>query len=86
MGSIVIPRQILTVLVFALPVLVVAFGVLMGGFLLAQAMEDSPGAEVLRWIAIGVLLVMVTDIVLLVGVLGIKALGDRDDRSDSSGE
>jgi hypothetical protein len=65
--------------------LVVAFGVLMGGFLLAQAMQDSPGAEVLRWIAIGVLLLMVTDIVLLVGVLGINALGDQDDRSDSSG-
>ena len=80
-----IPRQILTVLVFALPVLVVAFGVLMGGFLLAQAVQDSPGAEVLRWIAIGVLLLMVTDIVLLVGVLGIHALGDQDDRSDQLG-
>ena len=80
-----IPRQILTVLVFALPVLVVAFGVLMGGFLLAQAMQDPVGAGGLRWIAIGVLLLMVTDIVLLVGALGINALGDRDDRSDSSG-
>ncbi len=80
-----IPRQILTALVFALPVLVVAFGVLMGGSVLAQAVQDSPGSVVLRWIAIGVLLLMVTDIVLLVGALGIKALGDQDDHSDSSG-
>jgi len=81
----VIPRRILTILVFALPVLVVAFGVLMGGFVLAQAVEDAPGAKVLRWIAIGILMLTIADVVLLVGVLGVRALGDQDDRSDSSG-
>lgn len=81
----VIPRRILTVLVFALPVLVVAFGVLMGGAVLAQALEDSPAAKVLRWIAISTLMLTIADVVLLVGVLGIKALGDHDNRPDSSG-
>lgn len=81
----VIPRRILTVLVFALPVLVVAFGVLMGGSVLAQAVQDAPVAKVLRWIAISILMLTVVDVVLLVGVLGIRALGDEDNRSDSSG-
>jgi hypothetical protein len=81
----VIPRRILTILVFALPVLVVAFGVLMGGSILAQAVEDAPVAKVLRSIAIGIMMLTITDVVLLVGVLGIKALGDEDNRSDSSG-
>ncbi len=80
----VIPRRFLTILVFALPVLVVVFGVLMGGYALAQAM-DPPGAKVLRWIAISVMMLAIADVVLLVGVLGIKALGDEDNRSDSSG-
>ena len=82
----VIPRRILTILVFALPVLVVAFGVLMGGSILAQAVEDAPVAKVLRSIAIGIMMLTITDVVLLVGVLGIRALGDEDNRSDSSGE
>ena len=80
-----IPRRILTVLVFSLPVLVVAFGVLMGGFVLAQATEDAAGAKVLRWVAVSALMLTIADVVLLVGVLGIKALGDHDDRPDSSG-
>jgi len=80
-----IPRRILTVLVFSLPVLVVAFGVLMGGFVLAQATEDAAGAKVLRWVAVSALMLTIADVVLLVGALGINALGDRDDHSDSSG-
>ncbi|MBC8870580.1 MAG: hypothetical protein H8E44_14250 [Planctomycetes bacterium] len=80
-----IPRRILTVLVFSLPVLVVAFGVLMGGFILAQATLDAAGAKVLRWVAVSALMLTIADVVLLVGALGINALGDRDDRSDSSG-
>jgi len=80
-----IPRRILTVLVFSLPVLVVAFGVLMGGFVLAQATEDAAGAKVLRWVAVSALMLTIADVVLLVGALGINALGDRDDRSDTSG-
>ena len=79
----VIPRPVLTILVFALPLLVVAFSVLMGGSALAAATEDTPGAQALRWVAIGVLILTVVDIVLLVGVLGLNALGRGDNRSDS---
>ena len=77
-----IPRSILTMLVFALPLLVVAFSVLMGGSALASATGDLSGAKALRWVAIGVLLLGVVDMVLLVGVLGLNALGRNDDRSD----
>jgi hypothetical protein len=55
----------------------------MGGSALASATEDMSGAQALRWVAIGVLMLTVVDIVLLVGVLGLNALGHGDDRSDS---
>ena len=66
-----------------MPLLVVAFGVLMGGFLLAHATGDMGGAVVLRWIAMAALLAIVTDLILLLGALGLKALEDAGDDSDS---
>lgn len=77
-----IPRRLLTTLVFALPLMVVAFAVLMGAAALTQAMADEVGARALRWIAAGVLMLAVTDMLLLLGVLGLKALSD-DDHTDS---
>jgi len=77
-----IPRRVLTTLVFALPLLVFVFAVLMGAAALTQAMQDEVGARVLRWIAVGVLLLTVTDMLLLLCVLGLKALSD-DDHTDS---
>jgi hypothetical protein len=73
----------LTVLVLALPLLVVAFSVLMGGSALAAATEDASGARALRWVAIAVLMLTVVDVVLLVGVLGLKALASDSDRGDT---
>ena len=78
----VIPRPLLASLVFALPLLVVAFAVVLGGAALAQATLDLVGAQVLRWIAMSVLMLAVVDLILLVGVLGIHALADPKDRSD----
>ena len=78
LSRIVIPKRFLLVLVFALPILVVAFGVLMGGYALAQAMQDLTGARALLWIAVGALLLLVADAVLLVMSLGINAVQDRD--------
>ena len=75
-----IPRQLLTTLVFALPILVVLFGVVMGGYGLSSATGDIGGAAVLWHIAMGVLLLLATDLVLLIGVLGIIAL-QRDERA-----
>ena len=79
-----VPRKILTFLVFALPVLMVAFGVLMSGYLLAEAPGDAVGARVLRWISVGVLICAVIDLVLLAGALGINALAESDSDSNDS--
>ena len=77
-----IPRPFLVVLVYALPMLVVAFGVLMGSVVLVQAVGDSAAAVVLRWIALSCFLLLVIDLLLLIGVLGINALAQNDDSSD----
>ena len=78
-----LPRPILTILVFSLPILVVSFAVLMGGSALARATEDLAAAQALQWVAIGLLILTVVDLVLLVGALGLKALGEKDDRDNS---
>jgi hypothetical protein len=65
------------VLVAALPVLVVAFAVLMGAEALARATLDTLGARVLLWVALAVLMLLVGDVLLLVGALGINALATR---------
>ena len=76
-------RRLLLVLVFSLFVLLVAFAVLVGGFALANATSDSPGATVLWWLAMGCLMLVITDVLLLVGVLGVSALvaTEPDDNS-----
>jgi hypothetical protein len=73
--DLVIPRPLLLVLVFALPVLVVAFAVILGAAQLAAAMGDAAGGRALVWVAIGTLILLVIDVLLLVGVLGLAALG-----------
>jgi len=67
-------RTLLTPLVFVLPVLVVAFSVLMGAYGLAQATEDSAGALVLWWVAMSCLILAAIDLVLLVVVLGVAVM------------
>ncbi len=67
-------RRLLLVLVFSQFVLLVAFTILVGGYSLAAATSDASGAIVLWWMAMGCLMLIVTDVLLLVGVLGISAL------------
>ena len=74
-----VPKPILTVLVYALPILIVGYGVLMGGSALAGGLQDAVAALALRWIAAGILLLLATDLVLLIGVLGVNALGSQHD-------
>ncbi|MFN0020158.1 MAG: hypothetical protein ACKVP0_18005 [Pirellulaceae bacterium] len=69
-----VPRRILTVLVLGLPVLLVAFAVVMGGWGLAQGMGDPAGATALRWIGVACLMLLVIDVVLLVMALGLNAI------------
>ena len=76
-----VSRQFLAILVYSLPVLVVAFAVLMGAQALARATQDTTGATILWWIAMGCLITLVVDVLLLVGALGVDALSERNDRS-----
>ncbi len=69
-----VSKRTLTVLVLALPVLVVAFAVVMGGWGLAQGMGDPAGATALRWVAVACLLLLVMDGVLLLMALGLNAI------------
>lgn len=75
-------RRPITVLVYILPILVVAFGVLMGGFALSQATNDQVGASLYWRGAMICLMLLVGNIVLLVGVLGIDALNRSDREAD----
>lgn len=67
-------RRLLLVLVFTLFVLLVAFAVLIGGYALAAATTDALGATVLWWVAMGFLILIAVDVLLLVGVLGLATL------------
>ncbi len=79
-----VPRRILVLLVYGLPILIVAFAVLMGGGMLAQALGDTVGARVLQWVAVACLMLIVTDLVLLVGALGINSLVKAEEPRDES--
>jgi hypothetical protein len=70
----VIPRPLLFGLVFALPILVVSFAVILGAASLAQALGDAAGGRALFWVAIGALILLVIDALLLLGALGLRAL------------
>lgn len=81
-----IPRRILATLVFGLPVLTVAFAVLMAGVLLAEGLADPVAARALRWGAIAVLMILTVDGALLIGVLGFQAWADADPRDGAGHE
>ena len=71
-------RKAVRVLVFILPVLVVAFGVLMSAVALCSATGDQAGADILYRIAMGTLCLLVINLLLLVGGLGALAIGEDD--------
>lgn len=79
-------RRPLIGLVYGLAVWVVAFGVLMGGYAISQATNDQVGAGLYWRGAMICLMLLVGNIVLLVGALGVHALNgtdhDADDRPD----
>jgi hypothetical protein len=81
-----IPRRLLATLVFGLPVLVVSFAVIASAALLAQGLGDVAGARGLFWAAMGALLAIVVDMLLLVGVLGLMALDHTPDQSHDRDE
>ena len=73
-----VPKKVLQALVFALPLTVVGFAVLMGGSAVVRGMDDPFGASVLAWIAAAFLMVGVADGLVLLVVLGLRALADHD--------
>ena len=68
----------MTVLVFALPVLVVAFAILMGAASLTDALRDPLGAKCLRWVAAVAAMLLAADVLFLVGLLGLESLAKHD--------
>jgi len=73
------PRWLLTTLVFALPILVVAFGVVLGASSLAAGLGDASGSRGLFWFAMAALIFLVIDALLLIALLGIRALEEPPD-------
>ncbi|MEX2174814.1 MAG: hypothetical protein WD872_10660 [Pirellulaceae bacterium] len=78
-GTLVIPRRVLLVLVFALPALIVTFAVVLGASQLARVLGDAAGARGLGWLAVLSLMLLAIDALLLLGALGVNAIG-RDER------
>lgn len=75
----VIPRTIVLSLVAAAAVLLVALAVLVGGYALASLAQDAVAATVLWWLSMALLMTLIGDLVLLVGVLALRELDQRDD-------
>ena len=71
-----IPRWLLTTLVFALPILMVTFGVVLGASSLAAGLGDAGGSRGLFWFAMAALILLIIDVLLLVAALGIRALAE----------
>lgn len=69
---------VLRYLVFFLPVLIVSFAVLMGAAAVGRLAGDRIAEWVLQSAALGVALAIAVNVILLVGVLGIKSLIDTD--------
>jgi hypothetical protein len=72
-----IPRSLLAILVFALPILVVTFGVVLGASALADGLGDAAGSRGLFWVAMATLVLIVIDALLMLVVLGLRALDER---------
>lgn len=81
MGRRVIPRLAVSILLIVAIVLPMAICVFVGVAALLAAMEDAAAATVLGRLALAGGLAWVIDLVGLVVVLAIKALGDDEQRS-----
>lgn len=79
-----LPRTLLAILVFSLPVLLVIFAVASGGYLLLDSADDQVATSALRSIAFVLLGLIVSDALLLVGVLGWQAYVATERTPDST--
>lgn len=77
-----IPRWALTAAVVGALGLPLALCVVLGGARLLVAMDDAAGAIVLGRVALALALLFAFDLVLLVVLLGVDALGRRENQTD----
>lgn len=69
-----ISQRVLLVLMSALAVLLVGFSVVMGFYLLTNALQDQSASAALLWIGRVLAVLLVVDVVLVVGALGMNAI------------
>lgn len=81
-----IPRTLLVPLVLAMPVLVVAVAVLLGASSLAGGLGDAAGARGIFWWGMASLILLVIDALLLLALLGIRAIDDPGQNDGGTGE
>ena len=67
---------------FGLPVLLVAFAIVMGAAALADAWQDPLGAKCLRWVGAAAAMFLLGDVLLLVGCLGLEVVARRDEEAE----
>jgi hypothetical protein len=77
-------KRLLSILVFALPLLVVAFAIVMGSHALFVASGDAAAATATRWVGGAIAMLLVMDLILLVAVLGIRQLSEEVSEDESS--
>lgn len=69
-----VPRFVFATLLSGMAVLIVSFGVLMGGYAIAVWADDAAGARGLLWLAIASGLLLIVDCLLLLAALAIEQL------------
>ena len=74
-----VSHRVLAILVLSLAILIVVFAVLMSFYVLVSALGDESAARVLLWIGVTCLMLFVTNLIFLVGCLGINAVAQRDE-------
>ena len=80
--STVIPKALLRFLVLTLVLLLVAFAVLMAFYALVVQLGDAVAARALFWAANACLILLVTDAVLLLAALGLRAVTDEEEEEE----
>jgi hypothetical protein len=79
-----ISNKIVSTLLAAFAILVVTCAVLTGFQVLLSSLHDTVAARALQWVAFGCVILLITDLVLLVGALSVRALEqDRRRPNDS---
>lgn len=76
-----ITQRTIAVLLAVLTILLVAFAVTMAFYGLIINLGDAPAARVLFWVAMGQLMALLADLVILVIALAVIALNEPRDRS-----